>query len=288
MFLLAVSVGIPAWAQGVVTGAGYRVPLPPAVAPNQIVTFLVSGLGAVPRAVNTGTPIGNTLSGVTAVVKQPGADLPAPIFAIEPLSTCPDSDQSQPGCGTVTALTVLIPPGMRAVDPNTAGTLIGPTYAVFTGPSSAVATLLVNPLVDQIHVLATCDLVFQQRQQSCRPVATHADGAFITAETPAKPGEEIVIYTVGLGDFGRVRVQFDYRVNAQPSGPLVAGSQPPSYAGAVPGFPGLYQVNVVLPDVPAGTPNCSASGGIVSNLTISVAGAASFDGAALCVQVPGT
>lgn len=288
--VLVGSIGSIVWAQGVIGGAGYVVPLPPTVAPNQIVTFLVTGLGAVPKAVNTGTPIGNTLGGVSAVLKQFNPAMPVSIFSVEPLSTCPYDNQ--PGCATVTAITVLIPPAMRAADPSFPGVLIPPTQIVFTGPNSASATVDVNPLVDQIHVLATCDLVLQQRQQSCQPLATHADGTFITTDAPAKPGEEIVIYVVGIGDPNRTRVQFDYRVNALPSRPLFTNSEPATYIGGVAGYQGLYQVNVVIPEVPPGTPACSPSGfasvAIASNLTISIGGVTSFHGAGLCLEVPGS
>ncbi len=277
-------------AQPTISGAGYAVPVPAKVAPNQIVTFLVAGLGVVPRAINTSTPLGNTLGGMTAVLKQFNPDLPVPIFAIEPLSTC--SDNTQPGCGTLTAITVLLPSGMHAADPNIAGAPIEPAHILFTGPNSTTARVDLSPLVDQIHVLATCDLVLQQREQTCQPIATHADGTFIKADSPAQPGEEIVIYGVGFGYVDRTRVQFDYRVNALPSRPLFDNAQHPAYVGLVSGFQGLYQVNVVIPEPPAGTLACStpgyASDGVASNLTISIAGSTSFDGAAVCVQVPGS
>lgn len=88
--------------------------------------------------------------------------------------------------------------------------------------------------------------------------ATHADGKLITSESPAKPGEIIVVYGAGLGrteprqhdgfiprvaasilQMDRLRILLDEQ-------PLPAASI--LYAGITPGSPGLYQVNVRLPD----------------------------------------
>lgn len=53
------------------------------------------------------------------------------------------------------------------------------------------------------------------------------------------------------------------------------------YSGLTPGFVGLYQINFILPSTPVGTQACS--GAVQSNLTVSVGGTASFDGAGICV-----
>ena len=296
------------YAQGIVSGAGYTIPAPVTVAPGQLVTFFVSGLGPVPQSINaTGIPISNTLGGITAVLKQFNPSLPVPIFAIEPVSTC--ENQATPGCGTVAAITVQIPFEMRAENPNGLGGVpIGLTQLVFSGFESALAVVDLHPIVDQIHVLRTCDEVVQHRAQPCQPIVTHADGTLVTADAPAKAGEQIVIYAVGLGGTqpyvptGQAAtagaatttapmVQFDNHPNALPSRPLRASSQSPVFAGVIANYVGLYQVNVVIPELPAGTSPCSPSGlattGIASNVTVSIGGAASFDGAALCVQ-PGS
>ena len=72
---------------------------------------------------------------------------------------------------------------------------------------------------------------------SCQAVVAHADGTVISASSPAKMSEEIVIYTLGLGETtppvstgeaspipaavvaSSVNVQFDFRPNAGPSRP---------------------------------------------------------------------
>ena len=71
------------------------------------------------------------------------------------------------------------------------------------------------------------------------------NGTLNAPENPAKRGETIVIYCTGLGAVNRVG-SFDVAVT--PVTVTVSGSTlRPSFAGQAPGFPGLYQVNVVLP-----------------------------------------
>jgi uncharacterized protein (TIGR03437 family) len=89
-------------------------------------------------------------------------------------------------------------------------------------------------------------------------LATHADGSVITPEAPAAAGEVVVIYAIGLG-----RTVPDLTAGSAPAtartilhagdlvvvlnnAPVDAGSV--LYAGVTPGFAGLYQINLRLPD----------------------------------------
>ena len=106
------------------------------------------------------------------------------------------------------------------------------------------------------------------------PAIIHANGALVTAASPAAPGEFISIFLTGLG-----------RVNSpisagqpSPAAPLASAVNTvqvrlgntvinPTFAGLAPGFAGLYQVVV---QIPAGTRNGTytleiASRGAVSN-----------------------
>jgi uncharacterized protein (TIGR03437 family) len=142
-------------------------------------------------------------------------------------------------------------------------------------------------------------------------MVTHADGSSVSATSPAKTGEELVAYAVGLGQTNPPLVtgklvaaaaptqttfglDFNYRANALPTKPGPTAPAP-LYAGATPGYVGLYQVNFVVPPVPAGTPPCVDASHVapapgqnlvLSNLTVSVGGLFSFDGARVCVAVP--
>ena len=162
----------------------------------------------------------------------------------------------------------------------------------------------VRPVLNQIHILNRCDsaVPFGYRGSPCEPLVTHADGTLVTPWNPARSNEAIVLYAFGLGRPAKevetgsttpaptrvahigdgLRVRFDFSANAEPSEPLPDSTSAPEYSGLVQGQIGLYQVNVRVPQVPVDTPPCIGSGS--SNLTVSVGGVVSFDGARICVE----
>ncbi len=90
------------------------------------------------------------------------------------------------------------------------------------------------------------------------PVVTRPDGSLVTAESPARPGQIVVLWATGLGPTlpssrpGELprgaapldqKVPFEVRLNDEPipNGHIL-------YAGVAPGFAGLYQVNILLPE----------------------------------------
>lgn len=95
-------------------------------------------------------------------------------------------------------------------------------------------------------------------------LATHLNGAVVTPEKPAMPGEIIVLYATGLG-VTRPRLpagqmptaiawiertaDFQVTVNGEPLDRANI-----LYAGAAPGFAGLYQINLRLPDALTANP----------------------------------
>jgi uncharacterized protein (TIGR03437 family) len=89
-------------------------------------------------------------------------------------------------------------------------------------------------------------------------LATRVDGSVITYDRPAKPGEVIILYGTGLGATkprvaaGQIPTGIawldklaDFRVTL--NGETLERSDL-LYAGAAPGFAGLYQINMRLPD----------------------------------------
>ena len=104
--------------------------------------------------------------------------------------------------------------------------------------------------------------------------ALHADYTLITASSPAKPGETIVIYGTGFGP----------TTPPQPTGQLVTtpvplandvtltmGGQPAavSYAGLV--LAGVYQLNATVPAVPNGDTAIQATvGGVATQQTFTI------------------
>jgi uncharacterized protein (TIGR03437 family) len=90
-------------------------------------------------------------------------------------------------------------------------------------------------------------------------VAQHADGSLISASAPALPGEIVVLYAAGLGRTSpdvpagavvEVATSILYLSQLQI---LLNGEPCPAssiyYAGLAPGYAGLYQINLLLPDV---------------------------------------
>jgi uncharacterized protein (TIGR03437 family) len=292
-----------------ITGAGYTVPAPVSVAPGQILTFFVDGIGTFD---------------IRATLQQ-GSAVTVPIIDVQSVFTCTPI-LPQTTCGSLVAVTVqipyeLVPPCVACASPvaviNTALSLSG---------NGNTAVVQLNPFTDQIHVLTRCDVVINFSGSlplnnnfglPCAPVVTHASLVSVSATNPASPGEELIAWTTGLGatnppaatgqsakvplptaqTFG---IDYNYTVNALATKPrpgfIPGPTLAPVYSGLAPGFPGLYQINfVVPPGPPNGIAQCSSPGTygpgsnpVISNLTVSFGGSSSFDGAGICVvtQIP--
>ena len=294
-----------------VVAAGYRMPTPVTVAPGQVITFFVHGICAglmEPIRAQT-NPLPTSLAGITVTLKQFNPDRPLPILAIEPVSPC--ADPAQTGCGAYAAITVQLPFEMQAEDPtNPRGVPVGSAQLVFSEQGAVASKIDLISVVDQVHLLRTCDILYAKRDGACRAVAAHADGSLVSAEHPARAGEEIVLYAFGLGStmpnpmtggaaaaplptLRSFTISFDPRQNALASRPQMG--KPPTAAaafiGLTPKYVGLYQINVIVPDLPSDALPCYPASRfnaiqIDSNLTINVGGPASFDGIGICVQPP--
>ena len=289
-----------------VAAAGYQLPTVINVAPGQVLTFYIHGIGAnlKSRVAASSLPLPMSLAGISAVLVQALPGIPMPILSVEPVSTC--LDMSQPGCSAYTAVTVQIPHLIAATNVTAVtGVPVPATWARFSENGSVVATVDVVPYTDQIHVLRVCDALLGGFPYiPCSdPVVARADGSRVTSQAPARPGDEVQIYAVGLGgtsgpdgdavpsprSVSILGISFDARPNALPSRPSATTvlSQP-VFAGLIPGYVGLYQINVIVPDPGPGAQPCNPDfrgpTRIDTNLTINIIGRNSFDGAAICVQ----
>jgi uncharacterized protein (TIGR03437 family) len=109
---------------------------------------------------------------------------------------------------------------------------------------------IVIPLADYAPALFQLDPDFA--------VATQPDGAAVTRDLPARPGDIVILYANGLG---RVIPPLPDRALATAAACIerdqdliitLNGTAVPAdhilYAGVAPGFAGLYQINLRLPD----------------------------------------
>jgi len=268
---------------------GYLFPQPVRVSPGQLISVFLAG---------------NIQGTVSAAVDQ-AAEYPAPVLEVR--ATCGNSISNGP-CVPYTAITIQIPYEMAPTCFVCAIVNSYNTQLLVTVDGATAATIMLTPLGDQVHILTACDTVVPSGDGyapyfglPCTPLVTHADGSAVSQTSPATGGEVVVAYAVGLGAtnpvtatgqaataatpaFETFALDFNFRLNALATQPMLAAAQPgsvPLYAGLAPGYVGLYQINFQVPPPPAGTPVCN--GTIQSNLTVSVGGPNSFDGAGICV-----
>jgi uncharacterized protein (TIGR03437 family) len=297
-----------------VTGSGYVLPAPIPVAPGQLVTLFVydvdygaSGYIRTGGRAPAGVDLPTTLAGVYAEFDQLSnlntLKVQVPMLDVHPFYTSPAPNPTEAGAAMV-GVTIQVP--FEAA--------LGAASAVLGVGPGIGGQINVVPMTDQVHILTGCESFISTLPNAivtgtglpCPSIVTHADGSAISVTSPAKAGEELVAYAVGLGQTNPASVtgqlvaksapaqttftlDYNYHPNALPSRPLPAGPQP-VFAGTTPGYVGLYQINFVVPQVPAGTPPCVdasklpfGSNVVQSNLTVSVGGQSSFDGARICV-----
>jgi uncharacterized protein (TIGR03437 family) len=229
-----------------------------------------------------------------------GLDVAVPLLAVAQERCGPESPA---GCTFVTHVTLQIPfslfiPPRGSLAPVAPGTLV----PVVNGVRGAPVRFM--PSADSIHIQASrpCEPAAQGAALICNPAIAHADGRIVSDSAPAVAGETITISAVGLGrtipemDAGavtpdpapaaaeRIVVTYDFGANGPPRLPA---TKPPEdanlaiRAALAPGEVGVYHITIAIPEVPAGTPTCGSS--VRSNLTITIFGRASADGAGICV-----
>jgi uncharacterized protein (TIGR03437 family) len=313
-FLALLAAGWISFGHGVtVVGSGHA-PLPAIkVVPGQLTTFLVTGLKTVlpvPIVRAKATPLPSTLAGISvALVQTGGVSYTAPVLSIQQMSQCAAGSSSGSGSAVApecltTAITVQVPFELKYVG---AGGAPIDTQLLISENGDTSEGFSVTAAFDNLHILNTCDTFVSGSQPpaECMPLAAHGDGTLITADSPASPGEEIVLYAYGLPKTPQVPVQtgvptpsgvtvpasfletfgsvFDLSPNAAPKDVTFASAYGPiPYAGLVPGEIGLFQINVPLPANLITSFACD--GRIHSNLTVNIRVEASSDGAPICIR----
>ena len=274
-----------------VASAGYSQSFGTPVAAGQVISFFVAGLN-VPNAVASTDPWPTTLGGVRVVVAPNRQNLAYPT-ALPILSVSSDAGACAGGdivyCNSANKTTnivvqfpyepICVPNGL----PNACDSPGGVYLTVQVNGVAGQESVFYTNAGPQPHVLNSCDSISASHGESCNPAITHLDGSLVGGTmlpgiSPAHSGEEIVIYAVGLGSTanaktGRIVTKPDpllqdvYFTPAIFTGTTLQFGAPikADWAGLVPGFVGLYQMNVRLPPtVPGNIAPCgSAGGGIV-------------------------
>jgi uncharacterized protein (TIGR03437 family) len=295
--IVVFTLSVSAQPSNTIFGGGYSAPVPLYVAPGHIINLYAQGVGGklTGPVGATGFPLPTVLAGISVTLSQLGTTEPVPLLSVRPVPSCVSP---LPSCGSYVELTVQIP-----FDLYTDGGTRPPAIAFLAVSENGIAggAIQLGPQASRVHVLAI----------------TRADGSAINFQRPVHVGEELVMYAVGLGTttpavpMGEAtpnsaprttesfQLNFDYRPNAPPSGnyayagtcpsPVCDAIQHPVFTGLTPGFAGLYQVNFIVPQLPTDTPACNYYVGptgfqVNSNLTVTLVGRTSIDGAGICVD----
>lgn len=125
----------------------------------------------------------------------------------------------------------------------------------------------------QIALSAAAPALFQL--DASNVIATHGNGPLVTPDSPAQPGEVVVLYATGLGVTAPEAIcgtlpeaawpladlsDFQVELNGVPVDRSLI-----QYAGDTPGYAGLFQINLQLP--PDTPPNPEVRIGFGSNLS---------------------
>jgi uncharacterized protein (TIGR03437 family) len=202
---------------GVVNSAS-SAPFTAGVSHGEYLTLTGTNLGPSGLTIASTLPLPTTLGKVQVLINN----IAAPIYYVSP-----------------TQLSVIVPYEIQGSTGS-----VAQIQVVNNGTSSNVVTEFVNATTPGVFTNPVGGLGLA--------AAEHANFSLITENSPAQVGETITVYVTGLGDSFPT-----------PSDGAAAGRQSPtsntitadisgvsatvSYAGLTPQYPGLYQVNLVIP-----------------------------------------
>ncbi|MGB6942036.1 MAG: putative Ig domain-containing protein [Bryobacteraceae bacterium] len=128
------------------------------------------------------------------------------------------------------------------------------TPIVLSVNNALTLPLMLNIVPSSPGVLSADDGPAPTVQNGAHIIAQHADFSLVSSSSPAKPGEYLVMYLVGLGDTNPSVASGA----PAPTSPLASVTVTPTvtvggttatvaFAGLTPGFVGLYQINFQVP-----------------------------------------
>ena len=207
---------------GVINAASFAPPGNP-ISPGQFVTLFGTGLAASNRTATPPYPA--TLNGVSVLINNK----PAPIYFVSPGQ-----------------LNVLVP-----------FSTTGPTATIVVQNGSANSNTVTVP------VAATSPGIYALDQSGSGGGAIlHADFSLVNAAKPAIAGETVLVYLTGLGTVSPTLTDGTagttgtlYRADTDVTVYVGGLAGTVAFKGQAPGFPGLYQLNVTLPQFLKGSGN---------------------------------
>ena len=218
--------GAPCYSEAGIVNAANNLP---ELAPNTLATIYGADLAFVTRAVTAYDISGESMPvKLGGVVIQAGSET-APLYYVSP-----------------TQVNFVVPAYLR-------GSV--PLQLIREGRSGPVVTL---------RLLDAAPALFRAGGSVA---GTHAGGTPLDAVAPTRPGETIVLYATGLGDLDLPARRPSNQIPGGPAllarfsefrvavGARVLDPGSVLYAGAAPGFLGLYQINVTLPEDLAASPD---------------------------------
>ncbi|HWC97203.1 MAG TPA: hypothetical protein VG456_10645, partial [Candidatus Sulfopaludibacter sp.] len=209
---------------GVVNGASFA-PFTAQLSPGEVITLFGSGLTSSGTS-SASAPFPNTLGGSQVLITPAGATAPlnAAVYSVTPTQISAVVPYNLPSGTSVVSIQV-----------NNNGTLSNPVQA---------------------YVGSTSPGIFTQTQNGLGNGAVlHADYSLVSTASPAKIGETVQVFLVGLG---AVAPAVTAGAAAPSTVPLAQVTNPVSvyidgvsanvaFAGLAPGLGGLYQINVTIP-----------------------------------------
>ena len=293
-----------------IIGGGYRDPSILSVAPGQLLTLFVAGMGKhlSSKPLTAIAPLPLTLGGITVTLRQNSAPttVSVPISAAVLTNTCQSLGNTPCTGSTLAAITVQIPFELAVDSPQDPSQR---SEAILNVQEDGISgtDFLVAAVYSNIHfVTGTGPLALDYVSQAYihGAMVTHTDGNPVLPGLPAKSGETLVVYGYGFGRSTNNLKTGDAPQVANPVPlygsvlfssllPASAGTtsgnpgsldslQYISYVGVTPGAVGVYQMNFVVPPVPAGTPSC---GGITDwNFMVTVGSSVGPQSFAFCVE----